>query len=159
MKQAIFLFFTMLLLNACNTEALKPQFKSIENIHVTELTPSKVSIEGDAVVYNPNPISIEMDAILMDVYINETMVGQVNQTASAVIKKKADFHVPLRVSFNPESLFKDKDNLLGLLESALNAYYNKKVDMHVQGMAGFDVKGIQFKVPFTYEEEILLTEE
>lgn len=153
----LFLFITLVSLAACSTEAVEPKFQKIENIKVVDITSNNVRIDADAVIYNPNPVTVYLNKIEVEIFANNTKVGNVLQTQQVDIPKKDNFYVPLEVSFNPKELF--KDNLGGLLESAMNSYLNKKVDMLYQGYAQFEVKGITFDIPFTYEEEIKLEKE
>ncbi len=157
MKKSLLSLFILLLLGSCNTDAIEPKFQKVENIVVRDLSATKVNIEADAVVYNPNSVSIFMNSIELDVYANETLVGHVSQTRQTEIAKKDNFSIPLAVSFNPTRMF--KDNPMGLLESAVNAYTNQKVTLELEGSAQFEVKGISFNVPIAYQGEILLKEE
>ncbi len=157
MKHLILACSFFFLITACNREAVEPKFQKIENITVDDLTATKVSISADAVVYNPNPVSVYLNSIDLDVFANDMKVGKVVQTKQTEIAKKDNFAIPLNISFNPKELF--KDNLYGLLESALNSYTQQKVQLSFVGSAQFEVKGIKFMVPITYEDEILLKEE
>lgn len=148
----LFIFFA-----SCSSEAVEPKFQKIENITVADLTATKVSISADAVVYNPNPVSIFLNSVDLDVFANEMKVGKITQTKQTEIPKKDNFAIPLNVAFNPKELF--KDNLMGLLESALSTYAQEKIALSFVGQAQFEVKGIKFMVPITYEDEILLKEE
>lgn len=148
----LFIFFA-----SCNSEAIEPKFQKIENITVVDLTATKVSISADAIVYNPNPVSIYLNSIDLDVFANDMKVGKITQTKQTEIAKKDNFAIPLNVAFNPKELF--KDNLMGLLESALSTYAQEKIELSFVGQAQFEVKGIKFMVPITYEDEILLKEE
>ena len=157
MKNTLFFLLSLLALSACNRDAIEPKFQKIENIIVKDLTASKVKIDADAVVYNPNPISIQLNNIELDVFANDLKVSHISQTKVSEIAKRDNFNIPLSLSFNPTELF--QDNLIGLLESALGSYQQQKVDLKFIGYAQFEVKGIKFTVPIEYEDEILLKEE
>ncbi len=157
MKQFLMFFLLIATIVSCSTEAVEPKFKKVKNIKVVELTKDKVTINGDAIIYNPNPASINMSQVKIDVFANDTKVGQVDQTKMTTIAKKADFSLPLSVSFKPKDLF--KDNLLDLLSAGLSALQDKKVNLLYKGHATFEVKGISFKVPIEYEDEVELKKE
>ena len=157
MKHFLFLLLTITIFSSCNTDAIEPKFQKIENISVSDLTANKVQINADAVIYNPNPISVFLNNVELDVFANDLKVSHISQTKQTEIAKKDNFNIPLSVSFNPTTLF--KDNLMGLLESALGAYQQEKVELKFIGYAQFEVKGIKFTVPIEYEDEILLKEE
>lgn len=157
MKNTLFFLLSLIALSACNRDAIEPKFQKIENIVVKDLTASKVQIDADAVVYNPNPVSIQLNNIEIDVFANDLKVSHVSQSKMTVIAKRDNFNIPLSLSFNPTELF--QDNLIGLLESALGSYQQQKVDLTFIGYAQFEVKGIKFTVPIEYEDEILLKEE
>lgn len=157
MKHTLLLLSLVFALSACNTDAIEPKFQKVENIEVTDLNATKVNINADMVIYNPNPVSIYLNTVEIDVFANELKVGNVVQTKQATIAKKANFSIPLAVSFNPTDLF--KDNFIGLLESALSSYQQEKIALEFIGYAQFEVKGIKFTVPIKYEDEILLKED
>ena len=104
----------LFLFAACNTEAIEPKFQKVENIIVNDLTVSNVMISGDAVIYNPNPVSIYLNEVEVAIFANNIEVGHVNQSKQTEIAKKSDFSIPLTAKFNPQKLF--KGNLRGLLE-------------------------------------------
>lgn len=148
------LFFTLLM--ACNTDAVKPKFKNIQNIIVEDLNYNNITINADAVVYNPNPVSIYLNNVDVDIFVNDVKVSHVSQTAKTEIKKKDNFNIPLKTSFTPKKLL--EDNWAGLLSGALNSLQNKQVDVKYTGTATFDVKGIEFSIPINGLEEIVLKE-
>lgn len=157
MKKLYLALFILLFLSACYPELITPKFQGFEKIIVTDLSSNKVNIEADAIVYNPNPFSIYLNSIELDVYANQTLVSHISQTKQSEIAKHADFQIPLSASFNPTSLF--KDNLMDLFGAAINAYYNQQIDLEFKGFAQFELKGISFDVPISYRDEILLKEE
>jgi LEA14-like dessication related protein len=157
MKTAQLYLILVIILNACNTASIEPKFQKIENIEVTDLTATKVTITADVVVYNPNSISIYLNHIELDVFANKLKVGHVTQTKQTEIAKKENFNIPLAVSFNPKALF--QDNFMGLLEAALSSYQKEEIDLEFAGSAQFEVKGVKFTVPIKYEDGILLKEE
>ncbi|MCB9226277.1 MAG: LEA type 2 family protein [Chitinophagales bacterium] len=146
----------LIFLAACSTEAVKPKFKTIQNIVVEDLNYTNITINADAVVFNPNPVSIYLNNVDVDIFVNEVLVSHVSQTAKTEIKKKDNFNIPLKTSFTPKQLL--KDNWAGLLSGALNSLQNKQVDVKYTGSATFDVKGIEFSIPIDGTEEIILKE-
>ena len=157
MKNALLFILLVLTLGSCNTEAIEPKFQKIENIEVTDLTANKVNISADVVIFNPNPVSIFLNTVELDVFANELKVGHIKQTKQTEIAKKDNFNIPLAVSFNPTELF--QDNIMGLIESVLSSYQQEKVELEFIGYAQFEVKGVKFTVPIKYEDEIILKEE
>lgn len=149
--------FMLIFLMACNTDAVKPKFKNVQNIVVENLDYNNISIKADAVVYNPNPVSIYLNNIDVDIFVNDVKVSNVKQTARTEIKKKDNFNIPLKTSFTPKKLL--EGNWSGILNGALNSLQNKQVDIKYTGTATFDVKGIEFSIPINGVEEILLQED
>jgi LEA14-like dessication related protein len=157
MKNALFFLILLFLLSACKTKAIEPKFQKIENIVVTDLKATNVTITADAIIYNPNPVSIFLNTVELDVFANELNVGHLKQTKQTEIAKKDNFNIPVAVSFNPTALF--QDNLMGLLEAALSSYQGEKIELKFIGYAQFELKGVKFTVPIKYEDKILLKEE
>lgn len=147
----------ILFLAACNLDAMKPKFQKVENVRISSLSASNVVVEADAVIYNPNPISIYLNSVEIEIYAEDILVGEVHQTKKIEIAKKDNFYIPLSASFNPTKLF--KDNLMGLLESSINALNNRKIEFNFEGVAQFEVKGQSFDVPIEHIQEVLLEEE
>ncbi|MCD8528966.1 MAG: LEA type 2 family protein [Chitinophagales bacterium] len=112
---------------------------------VKNLSASNVEIEGVAVFYNPNYVGINVDKIDIDIFANDILVGHVAQSEPTEIAKRSNFYLPMKVSFNPQKLF--KDDLQSILNAALNSYLNSKVDLRYEGKASFNVKKLPFSIP------------
>lgn len=144
------------ILSACNTEAMEPKFQRVENIEITSLSKSDVTLVGEIVLYNPNYVSVTMDNIELEVYVNDYFVGKINQNNTIEIAKRSDFSLPLSVNFDPKKLF--ADDWMGLIEMAAGYFNNKKFDVKFEGDADFKVKSFAFNIPIEYTEEITFNE-
>lgn len=155
MKNYILLLLVVVVgLVSCNTEAMKPEFQRVDNIEVLDLTKNNVSVTAGLTFLNPNPISIDLNTIDLEVYINDVKVGDVNQAEKITMTKKSEFTVPMTINFKPADLF--KKNLQGAMQVAAMFIEEQKFDIVFKGSSEFGVKGINIEIPVDYTDEITL---
>ena len=139
----------MLSLGACN-KPKQPEFVSIKSLEVREMTDSKVTLAGEAVLHNPNGFSVTVKEIDIDVTVNEKTVGKVNQIGDIKVPAKEDFVVPLVIDFAPKDVY---NNLL----SGLMAVITKgELEVYYQGSIKMKAAGITFNVPIDHQDEVKL---
>lgn len=155
-KYFFFLLATAFFIFSCNIENKKPEFKRIENVQIKDFTAQNIEITADAIIFNPNPISIFLINTELDVFANEIKVSQISQTKNTEITKKSEFTIPLIAKFKLQDLLKDEASIMDIISSSLNTYKDKKINMKYIGKATFKVAGISFDVPIEQEEIVEL---
>ena len=120
----------------------------MKNLKVESFSEEEVKLSGAAILYNPNTYSITVKEIDIFVKVNDQAVGKVNQIGEVKVPAKAEFEVPLNVSFAPEEVY---DNLL----SGLISYIMKgEFDVYYKGEIKIKVSGLVFKVPVDHKATV-----
>lgn len=158
LKHYLFLLtvFTLLIAGCDHLEPKDPEFITMQKVRVTNISAGNVTIEGDAVLRNPNAVGLDLTGIDIDVTVNEVEVGKARQTNSAVdIQANSNFTIPLAFDFKTKQVLGDV--ILGVL----GALIKQKVDVLYKGNIKFKALdlNLEFEVPIEYEEEIPLKEE
>ena len=147
----------LLLASSCsNLEPKEPEFITMKKVRVTNISAGKVTVEGDAILRNPNPMGLDLTGIDIDVTVNDVKVGKARQTSGKVdIQPDANFTIPLAFDFKTKQVLGDV--ILGVV----GALIKQKIDVIYHGVVKFKVLdlNIEFEVPIDYEEEIPLKEE
>lgn len=142
----LFLFLTLsVLLTSCFKE---PEFKGVQNIVVRELTANGVTVDAEALFFNPNGVSITLEQIDVNLVINDNNVGNVNYTLNQKIEGKSDFKLPITVTFPPKLLY---DNLLQGLAGLLT---KKEYVVEYKGHVKAKAIGISLKIPVKEKKKI-----
>ncbi len=155
MKKLVLLLMSVTLLS-CNFENRKPEFKRFENIVVEKFTSSKIIINADAIVYNPNGISIYLNKTEIDVIVDEKKVSHISQTNSTEISKNSEFKVPIKATFKPSDLFDKKATILDIVLKYKDKLKNKNINLNYDGNMEFGVGEFTFAIPVEYQQEVLL---
>lgn len=156
MKKIIAIAFVLVSISACNLNNRKPTFKRVENVEVVKATLMNTVITADAVVYNPNGVSVYLNKTEIDVFANEVLVTHISQTEHTEISKKSEFNIPLKANFALNKLLEDGNMISNLLNGGLKALKNETIDLQYKGTATFEVAGVEFDVPIDYTDEVVL---
>ena len=156
MKNYIVLFLTVLIFSSCNFESRKPEFKKIKNVKVVNFSINNTVITADAILYNPNGVSIFLNKTEVDIFANDIKVSHVSQTENTEITKKSEFKIPLKAKFKLSDLVKDKSSILDIITSGINTLEDQTIDLRYVGFATFQLAGVEIEIPIDYEESVEL---
>lgn len=155
-KTIVFLLLCSVAFFACNIDNKKPEFKRIENLDVKSLNTTLTEITADVVVYNPNGVSAKLNTMEIDVFANELKVTHISQTKNISIAKKTEFIVPIKANINLMDLINNESSILNLINTGLSGFQEKKIDLNFVGTAEFEVAGVKFDIPISYQEVVEL---
>ncbi len=143
------LVFTFLLvsINSCKVYE-DPEFRDIENLAIKKFSKDEIVVTADAVLYNPNRVSITLNEIDLNISVNNVEVNHFKQTKSSKINGRKEFRLPVEISVPTKKIF---DNLLSTLAVLQN---KKELEIKYEGQVRFKAIGINFKVPVDYEGTI-----
>ncbi|MEM1135617.1 MAG: LEA type 2 family protein [Bacteroidota bacterium] len=149
LKQSIFIVLPLciLLVNSCKVYE-DPEFRSVENLSIKKFSTDEIILTADAVLYNPNRVSITLNEIDLNISVNNIEVNHFKQTSSSKINGRKEFKVPVEISFPAKKVF---DNLLTTLSILQN---KKELEVKYKGLVRFKAVGINFKVPVDYSGKI-----
>ncbi|OHX65630.1 hypothetical protein NH26_04330 [Flammeovirga pacifica] len=136
-------------MTSCGPKA--PEFTDLRDLDMFSLDDGNFVIKAEAVLYNPNGVSLTIHEIHVDVLVNGDKIGNVYQSVSSEAKGKSEFSLPLEVTFPPKLLF---SNVLG---GILNMATGEDFEVRYTGFIRTKVLGVTFKVPFDQVEKIGLS--
>jgi|GEM_PF-964070 len=147
LKLSLVILTLLLSVNACKVYE-DPEFRSIENLTIKKFSKKEVIITADAILYNPNRVSITLNEIDLNISVNNIEVNHFKQTSSSKINGRKEFKLPVEISFPTQKIF---DNLLSTIAILQN---KKELEVKYEGQVRFKAVGINFKVPVDYEGKI-----
>lgn len=125
-----------------------PEFRDIENLSIKKFGKNEIVVTADAILYNPNRVSITLNEIDLNISVNNIEVNHFKQTQSSKINGRKEFRLPVEISFPTKKIF---DNLLSTLAILQN---KQELEIKYEGQVRFKAIGINFKVPVDYEGKI-----
>ncbi len=123
-----------------------PEFKSINNLSITDFSMSNIKIGSSANFFNPNDIGITLRKIELSLFVNGKPIGSINQLKSTKIKARSDFAIPLQVNVAQSALL----NSVGGLTGAFGAFLGKEIDIEYRGKITISKFWIPFNLPIYY---------
>ena len=126
------------------------EFKNMTNVRVTDFANKMITLEADAILHNPNIVSVNLVATDVILSVEGAEVGRAVQTTESVsIPAMSDFTVPLTTEFPLNKLGKG-----GILGTALSVLTKKKVEVHYEGTVTVRVMEIDIPIPVDYKREV-----
>ncbi len=81
-----------------------PYLVKTKNFHVTDFSLKEIGLGITAVIYNPYKVKVNIDEILIDVFIGDKKLGTILEAAEEVkIKKESAFDLPLKINVKTAS--------------------------------------------------------
>ena len=128
----------------------EPELKDIKNINITNFSISGVTVEADAILFNPNKIKAVLKEIYVTVWINDKEAGILKEESNIEVKGLEEFSVPLKLTFNPNKIF---DNVL---TGVMDVLSNKKLTVKYKGYIRVKISGVILKIPVSQKTDIKL---
>lgn len=103
-----------------------PEYRGMKNWGIEKVGLQELVIRNTVVMYNPNKIGcVHLKKIFFDVYLDNNKLGTITQADGDVaIKKKSEFHIPLRITIQLKGdLLNQLSSLYGLLTSKVRISY------------------------------------
>lgn len=146
---SIFSVLAMVVLIIACSKPEKPEFRTVKDLKVGKITMSEIEVTGVAVMYNPNNVSLNVDNIDLDVFVDEKQVGKIQQTNLTEVPAKSEFNLPLSIKFPPSKI---ANSLLDAASILTKSEYKVKY----KGKVTVKVLGIGIDVPLEKEEIVVL---
>jgi LEA14-like dessication related protein len=127
-----------------------PEFRKMENVSLKSVSFKdglSVSLNGEAVFFNPNLIGANVTEMDFDVFINGKKVTHINQDVSAEMKGNSEFKLPLDFKVPLKEVFKDAKPTLG------DIFKKKKIEYKLLGHLKVGLGNIEVSVPVEYEDQ------
>ncbi len=119
----------------------EPDFKDIENVHITTLGLAKSSLTLDLHYFNPNKFRVKLKSAEGDAWIENNFLGHFSMDTLIHIPANGDFRLPVKLQVDMSKLL--KNSLVALLA--------KEVTVKVEGKARLGKGLIYINYPIRYE--------
>ena len=133
---------------ACKGPEYPPEFRSVENLRLTEVDGNTARLKGDAVFYNPNDEKMTLRSVDVDIWLEGKEIGKVTQNEKIKIPPSDEFTVPLDAEVKIEDM--------GIVSTILSVLGGKKMKVRYEGHIKATMKGLPIKVPVAYDGEVRL---
>lgn len=145
-----FIFMLVCGIFACQ-QPEEPRFIKMENVQVQEINLPNITVSANAVYHNPNPVKAKLTAVNLDLEVNGTKVGKIEQTQAIEVPANSDFKVPVIIKGNTKELSGS-----GILGNIISILGDKKMILRYKGTTTIEVLKVPISVPVDYEEEVNL---
>jgi LEA14-like dessication related protein len=116
----------------------------IDNSKLKKITLNDVAVEFDMVIENPTELKVGINGMDIDVYANGVKVTNIFSQIPVTLEPSNTASVPLKMSFNPQSLVQ---NTGALLSTGTNL---DNVVLTMKGVLKIKKFGIPIPIPFVY---------
>jgi hypothetical protein len=107
---------------------------------------SQPMLKANAIFFNPNKAHGRLKKIKVEIFVNGTKAGHVDQDLKTVIPSRAEFTVPLEVNLAIKEL--------GFMNTVLGVLGGKKFEVRYEGFLKLSYHGVPVKVPVNYKDEV-----
>lgn len=152
MRIIFILFYSLFLLTSCENSYEEITFINIQNVKIKNATADNVELSGDCVLFNPNPVGLDLTKANFDIYIDGNKAAKINQDLDIEMPSNGEFILPLSVKISPQELYGEKGD--NLLNAALQAFLNQKVNIKYDGSIRAGKGIVNFEVPIIDSLEV-----
>lgn len=144
-----------LLFLACGDIVQDIEFKRLENLSIHTLQDKKAELDGTFVLYNPNPVDIDIRKAHFDVWLDGKEIGQIDQALDAVLPADGETGVSLKIDLDLKEVLTIDPG--GILDMGLKLLRKEKLPIAFKGRFTTSKSGLS--IPIKVEETIDLSEE
>lgn len=141
--RGVYILLVFLFLASCAPKE-KVELRRIKDIIVDVNTDPL--LRANAVLYNPNKISMTLRKIDMEVFVDGKKAALIDQKLKTKVPARAEFIVPLEVKLNLKEL--------GFFDTLRAVLGGKKMKVRYTGSIRFTYKGVPVTIPVDYQDEI-----
>ena len=120
----------------------------VKGIKIREFSKNKVSLDISALIFNASNVEATVTQMYLDVLINGTKVGKVNEIKDIPIKPKQSTLIEFNFAFEPSLIFKNVVDLITLTIAAKDMVVDIKGYIRVK--SGF----LSTPLPFEYKTNL-----
>ena len=139
-------------MTSCEDAYEEVVFMEIKNVKIKNATTDNMELIGDCVLFNPNPVGLDLTKAKFDIYIDGRKTAQINQNLGVEMPASGDFILPLTVKMSPKDFYGEKGD--GLLNATLQILVNQKVNIKYNGSIKAGKGMINFEIPVVDSLEV-----
>jgi LEA14-like dessication related protein len=113
------------------TSIEEPTLDRIEDVEIITLNKSKVEINANMVLKNPNGFALDLDKAELIALIDDIELATIDQTYETNMPANGEFKMPVYINMDLDKLY--NDNPLAALGKGLQIMSARKLDVKFQG--------------------------
>ncbi len=152
MRVLLTLLSIVFLMTSCEDAYEEVVFMEIKNVKIKNATTDNMELIGDCVLFNPNPVGLDLTKAKFDIYIDGRKTAQINQNLGVEMPASGEFILPLTVKMSPKDFYGEKGD--GLLNATLQILVNQKVNIKYNGSINAGKGMINFEIPVVDSLEV-----
>ncbi len=131
MKFRILYFLLFVLLLGSCTSIEDPTLERIEDVEVLTMNKSKVEINANMILNNPNAFALDLENADLKVLLDDVEIADIDQTYETSMPAEGEFKMPIYINMDLDKLY--NDNPLQALAKGLEIMSDRKLDVKFQG--------------------------
>jgi LEA14-like dessication related protein len=131
---------------------LKDYEYKVTGLRVVSLTSDNASFDVDTRITNISNVEAKVTEIYLDLYVNNALVGNINEVKDILVKANGFSDFSFRISFNPKIVLKNIINIVTLSVALKDVVVNLKGYIKVK--SGIISTSIPFEYSTTLKEHL-----
>jgi len=131
---------------------LKDYQYKVTGFKVVSLTSDNVSFDISTRITNISNVEAKVTEIYLDVYVNNALVGNINEVKDILVKANGSSDFSFRIAFNPKIVLNNIINIVTLSVALKDVVVNLKGYIRVK--SGFISTSIPFEYSTTLKEHL-----
>ena len=134
------------------TSIVEPTVERIEDVEIITMNKSKVELNANMVLHNPNDFAIDLDKADLKALLEEVELAEITQTFETSMPPKSEFKMPIYVNMDLDKLY--KDNPLEALGKGIQIISDRKLDVTFKGNIYVGKGRMKISVPVDQQETV-----
>jgi hypothetical protein len=143
------------LLYSCEKIVQDIEFRGLEKLSVHTLENKKAELDGTFVLYNPNPIDIDIRKAHFDVWLDGNEIGEIDQSVDVTLPAEGERGVSLHVDLDLKEVLTIDEG--GILDMGLKLLRQQELLVVFKGQFTTSKSGLN--IPVKVEDTINLSQE
>jgi hypothetical protein len=131
---------------------LKDYEYKVTGLRLVTLTSDNASFDVDTRITNISNVEAKVTEIYLDLYVNNALVGNINEVKDILVKANGSSDFSFRISFNPKIVLKNIINIVTLSVALKDVVVNLKGYIKVK--SGIITTSIPFEYSTTLKEHL-----
>ena len=141
-------FLAVVVLTGCKLEPVT--FERITNVSILGSEGDFINMDADAILFNPNSASGQVQSIELDVYFKDNQIAEIEELSKVKVPANGEFKVPLRLKLNKQKI---QSNWLETLAGIISS---RSLDLHFKGHIKLKIHGFRRNIPVDYVHSVTL---
>ncbi|HKK87855.1 MAG TPA: LEA type 2 family protein [Saprospiraceae bacterium] len=145
----------LMLLLSCGEILKDVEFKGLDDLSIRALDDKKAALDGTFVLYNPNPLKIDIRKAHFDVWLDGKEIGKINQSVDATLPARGESEISLHMDLDLKDILTIDPG--GILDMGLKLLRQQELLIEFKGEFTTGKSGLS--IPVKVEDAINLSKE